>query len=154
MPTACRLSQTLGVPMPSPRCPNCSEQMSMFELGLDGVWSCIYCEGTWLSATEVQSILSQSRPAADTRRRPQTAATEAEAGLTCPTCGTRSFVAVAVGDEKAYCCSSCQGLFLRKGVLLSLGATTSLGSSGPEIAGKAFAASVGWLILSIFPFST
>jgi Zn-finger nucleic acid-binding protein len=138
--------------MLSPICPSCQERMSMAELGLDGVWSCIYCEGTWLSAEEVRSLVAEAG-VSEVTRPPVSASTNTEASLTCPACETNSLVAVAVGNYKAHCCTSCQSIFLAKGVLLSLCPTIGLGASGPEVAGRAFAAGVGWLILSIVPFS-
>jgi Zn-finger nucleic acid-binding protein len=135
-----------------PNCPNCQERMSMAELGLDGVWSCIYCEGTWLSAPEVRALLSKASISGAT---PQ--ALPASVGmlgsLVCPACETASLARVEVGNYKAHCCTSCQSIFFGKGVLLSLCPTIGAGASGPEVAGKAFANTVGWLILSIVSFS-
>ena len=125
--------------------------MSIAELGLDGVWSCIHCEGTWLSAEEVRSLMVQTTVSEATQPS-VSASTNSEAGLTCPACETDSLAGVAVGNYKAHCCTSCQSIFLAKGVLLSLCPTLGLGTSGPEVAGRAFAAEVGWLILSIVLF--
>jgi len=138
--------------MLSPKCPNCHERMSMAELGLDGVWSCIYCEGTWLSAAEVRALLAQARISGATP--PSLPVSDGtEGNLVSPACKTRSLAGVEVGNYKAHCCTSCQSIFLGKGILLTLCPTVGAGASGPEVAGKAFANSVGWLILSIVPFS-
>src|SRR4051812_41291552 len=108
--------QTLGVSMPFPKCPSCHERMSMAELNLDGIWSCIYCEGTWLSAAEVRVLLAQARISAATPENlPVPVGTEGN--LVCPACEARSLAELEVGIYKAHCCTSCQSMFLGKGIL-------------------------------------
>jgi len=125
--------------------------MSMAELGLDGLWSCIYCEGTWLSAKQVHSLLAQ--PSGSRALQPRlSACRHADANLTCPECEANSLSEVAVGTYKAHCCTTCHSVFLAKGILLNLCPTAGAGASGPEVAGKAFVNAVGWLLLSIVPF--
>ena len=139
--------------MLSPKCPNCQERMSMAELGLDGVWSCIYCEGTWLSSAEVRTLLWQAtHSGAPLQARSVFVGTNAN--LICPACEIRSMAEVELSNYKAQCCTSCQSIFFAKDVLLNLCPTVGAGASGPEIAGKAVANAVGWLILSIVPFSS
>jgi Zn-finger nucleic acid-binding protein len=137
--------------MLSPKCPSCRERMSMAELELDGVWSCIYCEGTWLSAEEVRSLAAQAQ-AAEVVATSVSASSEAGVALTCPACETQSFLAVAADNYKAHCCTSCQGIFFGRGVLLHLCPSIARGQSGPEVGGKAFAGGVAWVVLSIASF--
>ena len=136
--------------MPHPKCPNCRERMSMSELGLAGVWSCIYCEGVWLNDSEVRRLLTSAEASGaaprSLERLPCT-----ETALTCPTCQAPSFVQVVAGSAKAHCCTNCHSLFFDKGTLPEHALSALSGVSGPEVAGKALAAAVGWLILSILP---
>jgi Zn-finger nucleic acid-binding protein len=125
--------------------------MSMAEFGLDGAWSCIYCEGTWLSATEVRALLSQAS-IAEGPPQVRPLAIGAEGDFVCPRCETTSLAAVAVGDRQAHCCTSCHSIFFAKGVLSTLCPTVAAGASGPEVAGTAFADAVGHLVLSIALF--
>jgi len=139
--------------MLSPKCPSCREQMSMAELGLDGVWSCIYCEGTWLGAKEVRTLVAQAQISEATAA--SVSASPASRGLlTCPSCEAQSFMEVKTGNYNAHCCSSCRGIFFARGALLGLCPGIALGTSGPETAGKAFASSVAWLIVSVASFGS
>lgn len=139
--------------MLSPKCPNCQEHMSISELGLDGVWSCVYCEGAWLSATEVQRMLSAASKS-ETRRSNASQIEIAENELTCPVCETTSFVPVPVENQEVHCCSSCHSIFFAKGVLTHLCPTVGNGASGPENALKAVGNAASWVVLSTAPFST
>ena len=127
--------------------------MSLAELGLDGVWSCLYCEGTWLTAAEVRALLAKSG-ALEASRPVLPATLTTEGSLVCPACTTRSLAEIAVGSYKAHCCTDCQSIFFAKDVLLSLHPVVGAGASGPEVAGKVLAETVGWLILAILPLGS
>jgi Zn-finger nucleic acid-binding protein len=139
--------------MLSPKCPNCQEHMSIAELGLDGVWSCVYCEGAWLSATEVERMLTVASKS-EAMRSDTSQSGIAGNELTCPVCETASFVPVSVENQRIHCCSNCRSIFFAKGVLTHLCPTVGNGASGPEIALKAVANVASWVVLSIAPFST
>jgi len=108
--------------MAKPLCPLCQEDMSLAEFGLQGVWSCIYCEGTWLSTAELV------RHARDTGRSATAlqwlALPEEQAGLAprlhCPACNTHTFLAVACGNTHTYFCRSCHGLYFENGAITRL----------------------------------
>lgn len=121
----------------------------MAELGLDGVWSCIYCEGTWLNFKEVTDLIDGSAvPVANwpvLRGHANTAPDE----LVCPSCDARSFVELGAATGTACCCRSCRGIFFRKGVLLSLVPSIGNGTSGPELLGKTIASVAAWLVTSV-----
>ena len=117
---ACRLSQTLERTMSSPLCPNCSEGMSSVEHGLGGVWSCLYCEGTWLSASQLQLLASKSNaPSSGSPSGFSSAicAFQPEEPLCCPGCHKVRLEAVALGSAQAHYCIQCGGAFFKKGVV-------------------------------------
>lgn len=105
--------------MTAPLCPHCRERMSSVEQGLGGVWSCLYCEGTWLTAKQVQSLASASvdEPASGQRANPALRITASEEALACPGCDASQLEAIAFGAMQAHRCPDCQGAFFRKGVV-------------------------------------
>ena len=101
--------------MTSPHCPNCRAPMSSVERGLGGVWSCIYCEGTWLSPSQADA---QSK---HFERHPGVAPVGATPGsLLCPSCQSQAFETSPGGIDGAHRCTACSSLFLEKGVLAAL----------------------------------
>ncbi|MGJ7527284.1 zf-TFIIB domain-containing protein [Variovorax sp. GB1P17] len=99
--------------MSSPLCPNCQERMSSVEHGMGGVWSCIYCEGTWLSRGQVGEIAHRFMPRAASSTSPP--ANCKAASFVCPACPNSCFEA---GEEDGiYRCAACRSLFFERGVL-------------------------------------
>ena len=129
--------------MPTPSCPNCREPMSAVEQGLGGVWSCLYCEGTWLlprQGTQLPAEFSGSVP-----KQAKQSSTPVRAPLLCPTCETESFTEVK--DSRAYSCSSCSGVFLEKGVLAQL-APQVISKDGEAPVTLALAATISTMLLA------
>jgi Zn-finger nucleic acid-binding protein len=97
--------------MKNPLCPSCREQMSSVEQGLGGVWSCLYCEGVWLSQDRVKvldaEIQSFQHPPNEAQGR----------DLLCPSCGSTEFRGASAGPGAVHRCQGCAGLFLEKGCL-------------------------------------
>jgi Zn-finger nucleic acid-binding protein len=110
--------------MTRPLCPQCREKMSSVEIGLDGVWSCLYCEGTWLSANQVDTLIAQSGTfdGAQTWSTQYACLRDMNPALRCPSCETASFADTACGPEMASCCTGCHSLFFKAGVLGRLAA--------------------------------
>ena len=103
--------------MSSPLCPNCLERMSATEAGLGGVWSCLYCEATWLPAHRVSSLLgvveaSRSVPESSTLAH---APSPTHGMLVCPQCHAKSFHLLTSAPSEAYLCVNCSSVFLQKG---------------------------------------
>ena len=99
-------------------CPNCRERMSPVEQGLGGVWSCLYCEGTWLFTTQLDALASATRPASSSNEANQTLqAGSAAESLVCPSCESVELEAVSLGSAQAYRCPQCYGAFFKKGIL-------------------------------------
>ncbi|MBL0726272.1 zf-TFIIB domain-containing protein [Piscinibacter sp. HJYY11] len=93
--------------------------MSTVEHGMGGVWSCLYCEGTWLTTEQLKSFASACQPAAAAPSA-NTNAIQIEAGtppLKCPSCEGTSLETVSMGSASAYHCLHCSGAFFMKGVL-------------------------------------
>ncbi|WP_413816628.1 zf-TFIIB domain-containing protein [Piscinibacter gummiphilus] len=105
--------------MSLPHCPNCRERMSSVEQGMGGVWSCLYCEGTWLTIEQLKSLASVCKPATEApSKNAKTLQVEAGAQpLACPGCEASSLDAVSMGSASAYHCPQCSGAFFKKGVL-------------------------------------
>src|SRR3954463_3644227 len=98
---SCLSCQTLERTMSSPLCPNCRESMSSVEHGLGGVWSCLYCEGTWLSASQLQLLASKSNTQSSGSSAGFSSAIRASQPnepLCCPGCHEVSLEAVALGS--------------------------------------------------------
>jgi hypothetical protein len=86
---------------------------------MGGVWSCLYCEGTWLTAEQLKSLASACQPATEAPPG-KIKALQIEAGaqpLNCPGCEATSLEAVSMGSASAYHCLHCSGAFFKKGVL-------------------------------------
>ena len=132
--------------MDRPLCPNCREQLSFAELGLDGVWSCIYCEGTWLSSAEVAAICERNMVVEPNWEGLLGARRLSEKPLLCPTCQTCSFVTFPVNELAAHSCRECHSIYFEKGTLNSLVPTVGLGASGPEVLAKNIAAATVYLV--------
>lgn len=105
--------------MTAPLCPHCRERMSSVEQGLGGVWSCVYCEGTWLTAKQRQSLASATGggPADGQRASPALQVIASEESLICPACEASQLGAVSLGAIQAHRCPDCEGAFFRKGVV-------------------------------------
>jgi ribosomal protein L37AE/L43A len=120
--------------MTNPRCPNCGESMSSVEKGYGGVWSCLYCEGTWLP--------SEQRAASAALRDDalKQAVQLPIQSLVCPSCESRAFLATSA--EGAYVCGACGSLFLDRGVLDRLAPQASSPSKEAPVA-QALAGAIG-----------
>jgi ribosomal protein L37AE/L43A len=105
--------------------------MSDVERGLGGIWSCIYCEGTWLPGKQVaiglKGALGQLRAASNTE--PSSVPTELNIGLPCPACSSKSLCPMHRERNEAFVCSGCSGIFLKKGVLSQV----APGAASPEL---------------------
>ena len=100
-------------------CPNCRERMSPVEQGLGGVWSCLYCEGTWLFAAQLEALASATHPTPSSYESTNQAhqVGSAAKSLVCPGCESVELEAVSLGSAHAYRCPQCYGAFFKKGVL-------------------------------------
>lgn len=78
--------------------------MSDAEAGLGGVWSCLYCERTWLPATQARDIaLSPLVGGGDE-------------ALRCA-CGAGDLAPVSVAGHRCAHCAGCGGLLLPRGTI-------------------------------------
>ena len=124
-------AQTLGR-MTALLCPNCQERLSSVEQGYGGVWSCVYCEGSWLSAEQVASHLKTSHvalPGNNSAQTPRSEPAVPAAPLACPVCTGQPLSQMAV--RVASCCKGCGGVFLQRGALqfLAPGAVSGSGEA-------------------------
>jgi len=134
--------------MTKPLCPQCREKMSAHEIGLQGIWSCIYCEGNWITPEQLKALLASanSQSATLTWSQARTGDSQDEQELVCPSCESRTFSRISNSSTELSCCKSCHGLFFDKGALstllppglpgTSLGALVG-GAVGAEIAADA-----------------
>jgi len=83
--------------------------MSAVEKGLGGVWSCLYCEGTWLPLEQRAKFVALSRESLTALASPL------QEALVCPACEAPAFL--ATNASGAHTCSLCGSLFLKRGVL-------------------------------------
>ena len=118
--------------------------MSSVERGMGGVWSCVYCEGTWLPRTQTVELLAHLELL-------ESSAAEAGTGakrpvLLCPTCQARSFGAGAGEISGAYRCVTCSSLFFERGVLAALSPQVFSGSGEAPIL-AALAGAIGSVVL-------
>lgn len=86
---------------------------------MDGVWSCLYCEGVWLTTEKLNSLASACQPVSESSavrvRGPEVEDTTQS--LICPSCEVGPLEAVNVGSANAHQCPQCRGAFFKKGVL-------------------------------------
>jgi Zn-finger nucleic acid-binding protein len=90
--------------------------MSSVEQGLGGIWSCLYCEGTWLNALQGSEVIPQDKS-------PKESDTKAvlpvpSNALLCVSCESELLLATEVTG--VYRCVACAGVFFEKGVLTEL----------------------------------
>ena len=107
--------------MNTPLCPNCREHMSCVEQGLGGVWSCLYCEGAWLSQDRVKALrtgLPVRQPSSNRLESPRDAQETRQ--LLCPSCRSKAFRVWKAGHGVIHCCNGCSGLFFEGGSLQSV----------------------------------
>jgi Zn-finger nucleic acid-binding protein len=134
--------------MSTPLCPNCREHMSSVELGLGGVWSCLYCEGTWLPSAKAQTLAANSTSEANvllpvTEPLQHVVANEM---LACPACKASSLHLVALQNAEVHRCLSCEGVFFKRGVLQALSPRSfSAGQEAPVL--QALAGTFGSFLL-------
>jgi len=100
--------------MPHPSCPNCKERMSSVEHGLAGVWSCLYCEGCWLSKAELANAASPGLPLNAQVASPVGVQNNE---LVCPACASASFHSFPVAGSTMHRCIGCESVFLGKAAL-------------------------------------
>jgi Zn-finger nucleic acid-binding protein len=132
--------------------------MSSVEHELGGVWSCLYCEGCWLSNHEVQNLAQTSIPEGSELvwRSVSTPIGASRRELFCSTCEAGSFTTRAVNDVHVHQCTTCQGVFFEKGTLAALGAQAFHSNrEAPQSVGQVLATSaateIGFaLVLSLF----
>lgn len=102
--------------MSGPLCPNCREHLSSVEHGYGGVWSCLYCEGTWLSARQFEATMA-AVAAVDLAAAQAGHAAAAAWKPECPDCAPLRLEAASCGPVLAHRCANCRGAFLGKGLL-------------------------------------
>jgi len=105
--------------MSKPACPTCRESMSSVERGFGGVWSCVYCEGTWLPASQLKAL---TLSAGISPTPPEGVGQSLEVGsaselVACPSCEGVELQPVSLGSAHVYRCAQCGSAFFKKGVL-------------------------------------
>ena len=123
-------------------CPNCRERMSPVEQGLGGVWSCLYCEGTWLFATQLEALASATRSASSSHEgsNQELQVESAAECLVCPSCESVELEAVSLGSAHAYRCPQCYGAFFKKGVLAACAPQVFSAAQEAPVVGALFGA--------------
>ena len=121
--------------------------MSSAEWGYSGIWSCLYCEGTWLSKPEVRSftLMPVDPPEGDL----DIIQTE----LQCPSCKGGGFKQVIGVSGAAFRCVSCSGVFCEKGVIQSLAPQLFSSTKGESGTGAKLAAGIAFELASSAVFS-
>jgi len=96
--------------------------MSSVEDGLCGVWSCLYCEGVWLSVRDAQALVARlaAQPNVGEGKVYSGHPGHGPANWRCPECETRGLLAWTVAGHAAFSCSTCFGLFLPRDVARAL----------------------------------
>lgn len=108
--------------MTKPLCPQCREKMSAHEIGLQGIWTCIYCEGNWITPEQLKALLASANSQSATLNWSQAKAGNGQNAqeLVCPSCQSRTFSRVSSSSTELGCCKNCHGLFFDKGALSRL----------------------------------
>ena len=101
-------------PTPTPQCPRCRERLSSAEVGFNGLWSCLYCEGVWLPYEQVESLAHAAGVNLTRYIAPAEGSSARKADLLCPQCLSKNFVVLAAKGAELSSCSSCRGLYIPK----------------------------------------
>jgi hypothetical protein len=117
--------------------------MSSVEQGLGGVWSCLYCEGTWLPARQGAGIAPQQNSPKEGRANAALPVTVKP--LLCASCESESLLPAEVMGT--YRCSGCSSVFFEKGVLAQL-APHIFSKDGEAPVALALAGAIGTLLLA------
>lgn len=130
--------------MTKPLCPQCRERMSGHEIGLQGIWSCIYCEGNWITPEQLKTVLTESNSQSAPLNwvRPKADGSSNEQELVCPSCQSRTFSRISSGSTNVNCCKDCHGLFFDKGTLEKLAPQLLPGTSLGVLVGGAVGAEI------------
>ena len=96
--------------------------MSSVERGLGGVWSCLYCEGTWLPPAKARTLTASLASETDLSLPVAEALKQVAGGevLTCTACEAVPLDRVFLQNAETHHCPSCEGVFFKKGVLQAL----------------------------------
>lgn len=100
--------------MRAPSCPNCRERLSSAELGFNGLWSCLYCEGVWLPFAAVEALARDTGLNLTRYIAPDASSSRRQPCLTCPKCQAQTFISLEARDVSVHSCSTCRGLFIPK----------------------------------------
>ena len=128
--------------------------MSSVERGLGGVWSCLYCEGTWLPPANARSLTASLGGEADLSLPVIEALKQAADRdvLTCTTCHAVALDHALLQSAEVHRCPSCEGVFFKKGVLQALApASFSVDQEAPvlqALAGTLLLGDAGALLVS------
>jgi Zn-finger nucleic acid-binding protein len=99
-----------------PLCPRCNEALARADYGVDGVWSCFYCRGTWVPAATTTGLMERKRR----NYVVQVASTDAALRLTCPECEGTSFKSLTINSSVAHRCDAGCGAFFPQNELEQL----------------------------------
>lgn len=100
--------------MSAPACPHCRERMSSIESGAWNIWTCLYCEGQWLPASQVIRIADEVRTAPGAADQPVFARNPALQPMLCPACASESFESLSAEGAQAWHCLGCGSAFFPK----------------------------------------
>jgi hypothetical protein len=130
-----------------PLCPNCIEKMSAAEAGLEGIWSCVHCEGVWLPVIDDQTgVRARLMSAATTTTL---ASTSSSRLLSCAVCAANDFRSIQIHSSVIHACVNGHGIFLSAEDLLLL-APRRVASGLTTTALTTFAAADIFLLLAAY----
>jgi len=117
--------------------------MSSVEEGLGGVWSCLYCEGTWLFANQLKAMTAACGAfvTAEDPSKSSNFTAQSVGSFCCPICDQAELVPVRFGSVFAEHCNQCGGAFFKKGVV---------GEHAPAIFSASDEAPVAATLIGIF----
>lgn len=98
-------------------CPNCRERLSSVEEGLGGIWSCLYCEGTWLNERQLDQLMAQHP---GWKVDAAVVAGGTSSACPCASCEDSPLQALICGELAGQWCARCHGAFFGKGVVQRL----------------------------------
>jgi Zn-finger nucleic acid-binding protein len=115
----------------NPICPNCRERLSFGEIGFNGLWSCIYCEGVWLPFSTVETLARATEANLTRYMAPPKGDNSYQEHLHCPKCRSNTFVPLQARGVCLSSCCSCRGLFVPKTAIAAFADSLGVETLGP-----------------------
>jgi Zn-finger nucleic acid-binding protein len=130
------------------RCPQCQLPLHRTETGPLVEWRCPPCSLSWVTRTNLLSIVQKSGLDQLTKQLEQAPASARQ--LLCPACHTPSFRTIPAQGAELDLCTTCHGLILDPGEAQRIVSDSYWKRSGADVKGDLAAGAIELLLRGIF----